>query len=112
MKKTIKILAGDIIPKRLGWRCEAVADCHYINDSMTPRQRFGSDVFTKEIEVSFERILKAGAESNGLSGCEYTFAVYEPQHTETNPDYVMAIRKLVMQDEFQRMLNDEHNSAV
>ena len=57
----ITIIAGDIIPQRLGWRCEAVADCPYIKDSLTPRQRFGSVVFTKEIEVSFDRHISIGA---------------------------------------------------
>lgn len=108
----VTIIAGDLFPKRLGWRCEAVASCPYIKGSGTPKQRFGDSVFTKDIDVSFERRLQNGAESNGLSGYEYTYAVYEPQHEEKDLDYIKAIRKLVMQDEFQRMLNDQHNEVI
>jgi len=108
MKKMITIIAGDIVPKRLGWRCEAVAVCPYRKDSMRPRQKFGADIFTKDIEVSFERKLYKGAESSGISGYEYTYAVYEPHHQETDADYISAIRKLVMDDSFQMMLNDQH----
>ena len=102
----ITIIAGDIIPKRLGYRCEAVAD------SMIPREKFGPDVFKKDVEVTFNRQLKVGAESCGTAGYEYTYAVYEPLHEETNADYIGAIRKLVMDDGFQRMLNEQHREAI
>jgi len=107
----VTIISGDLYPKRLGWRCEAVAFCPYIKGSEAPRQRFSAGVCTKDIDVSFERRLQTGAESNGISGYEYTYAVYEPQHEEKGLEYIKAIRKLVMQDGFQRMLNDQHNEA-
>ena len=107
----IKIFAGDIIPKRLGYRCEAVAECPYMG-SMIPRENFGPDVFTKDVEVTFNRQLKVGAESCGTAGYEYTYAVYEPLHEETNADYIGAIRKLVMDDGFQRMLNEQQGGNM
>jgi len=108
----ITIIAGDIIPKRLGYRCEAVAYCPYIKDSMIPKENFNSDVFTKDVEVSFKRQLLTGAESCGTAGYEYTYAVYEPLHEETNADYIGAIRKLVMDDGFQRMLNEQQGGNM